>query len=185
MSRQLILEQRKTPKPYFAVTSPIRLGAAPGAGPVSSCLGGYMRIFIAIVLGALMLPGKFVAAAEERPVIDWSIHTVVSSEIPNRHRIVKRAVLVWGETWPEIIIEIIDWTKGMGGQQLVSAQSISLEGQSPVCPDPAESWCGALGSLYWENDILVHHFQARDARYRCTTRVSNGEIGQTVCSNEL
>ena len=67
---------------------------------------------------------------------------------------------MWDETWPSIIVEIIDWEKGMDGQYLVSAKTIELEGQKPVCPDPAESWCGTMGDLYWDEDIFVHHFEA-------------------------
>ncbi len=128
----------------------------------------------------LILPCKF-AIAEKMPIVDWSVHTIVSSEIPNRHKLVKRAILVWGETWPTITIEIIDWKKGMGGQKLVSARTIELEGQDPVCPDPAESWCGTLGILHWKSDIFVHQFKAQNSQYICNTLVSNNEIGQTIC----
>ena len=91
---------------------------------------------------------------------------------------------MWGETWPAIIVEIIDWEKGMGGQYLVSAKTIELEGQNPVCPDPAESWCGTMGNLYWDEDFFVHHFEALDNRYICKTLVGDREIDSTTCEIE-
>ena len=135
----------------------------------------------AIIPLAVILMFANNAIARDRPTINWRIQTVISNEEPFRHKIVKRAILAWGETWPILTIEIIDWRQGMGGQQLLSTRRIDIEGQNPVCPDPAESWCGTLGDLYWEDDIFVHHFSAKSSNFICKTLVSDEAIGQTDC----
>lgn len=140
----------------------------------------WKKPLLAGLLGALAFC-PHIATPQQQPLVGWGVHTVVSSEIPNRHRLVRRAILVWGETWPSITIEIVDWRAGMGGQRLVASKRIPVEGQNPVCPDPAESWCGQLGGLDWQGTHLVHHFEAHGTAYICDTPVSDHDIGTTRC----
>ena len=140
-----------------------------------------MKKLISILIIAFVTPAL---AAEGKPIVDWYIQTVISSEIPNRHNVIKRAVLLWGETWPSIKVEIIDWKKGMGGQRILASKSIGIEGVNRVCPDPAESWCGKIGEISWNKNILTHHFSAKGDNYACKTEVSGEVISNTYCAKQ-
>ena len=121
------------------------------------------------------------ALGEEKPVVGWGIQTVASNSIPGRHNMFRRAVLSWGETWPHLEVEVIDFTKGAGSQVLLLSERIDIEGGLKVCPDPAESWCGKFGSLFWEDSKLHHSFQTKGEQYSCVTTISEKLSASTAC----
>jgi hypothetical protein len=67
---------------------------------------GLWSIFLLLIL---LLPYE----AAEKPIVDWYVHTVISDGIPNRHNIVRRAIVSFSETHPRVEREIIDWTSGI------------------------------------------------------------------------
>jgi len=128
----------------------------------------------------LLLTTTSLNAAE--PTVGLRVETVISNSEPFRHKVVYRAILSRGETYPYITIEIIDWRLGMGGQKLVSQKDISIEGQQKICPDPAESWCGKINDIKWQRNTFLHNFTANDIQYSCQTLVTDESIGTTTCT---
>jgi hypothetical protein len=136
------------------------------------------HLWLIILLPILQLP----VDAAEKPNVDWYVHTVISNGIPNRHNIVRRAILIYPETHPRIEVEIIDWRAGMGGQILLLRKSIDIEGGQQICPDPAESWCGKVGSIFWKDGKLVHSFIAKGKNYECATTIMDDLTVKTRCN---
>jgi hypothetical protein len=115
-------------------------------------------------------------------MVGLRIETVISNKVPLSHKVVYRAILSRGESYPYITIEIIDWRLGMGGQKLISQKNINIEGQQSICPDPAESWCGKIKDMKWQSSTLVHVFTAKDIQFTCQTIVNDEAIGKTTCA---
>ena len=116
------------------------------------------------------------------PMVGLHVETVISNRTPFMHKVVYRAILSRGETYPYITIEIIDWRPGMGGQKLVSQKDIFIEGRQKICPDPAESWCGIIGDIKWQGNVFLHNFTANNIQYSCQTFVTDETIGKTTCA---
>ena len=120
--------------------------------------------------------------AAEIPTVDWYVQTVVSDNVPNRRNVVKRAVLSYRESAPHLQVEVIDWSSGMGGQILLLSKGVDIEGGRKICPDPAESWCGNMESVFWKGQKLVHSFAAMGATYTCSTTIADDLSVTTKCA---
>jgi hypothetical protein len=130
------------------------------------------------LLSILQLP----VDGAEKPNVDWYVHTVISDGIPNRHNLVRRAIVTYSESDPRLEVEIIDWRSGMGGQILLLRKSIDIEGGQKICPNPAESWCGKVGSIFWKDGKLVHSIMAKGKNYECVTTIMDDLTVTTRCS---
>jgi hypothetical protein len=119
--------------------------------------------------------------AAEKPNVDLWVHTVISDGIPNRHNLVRRAIVTYSESDPRLEVEVIDWRSGMGGQILLLRKSIDIEGGQKICPDPAESWCGKVGSIFWKDGKLAHSFMAKGKNYECATTIMDDLTIATRC----
>ncbi len=113
------------------------------------------------------------AEKKAEPLVDWHIQTVVSDGIPNRHAVIRRAILSPQETWPRLDVEVIDWTNGMGGQKMLLQKQLDIEAGLKICPDPAESWCGKMGDISWKNRQMHYSFQAKNKNYQCVVTIAD------------
>jgi hypothetical protein len=72
------------------------------------------------LLSILQLP----VDGAEKPNVDWYVHTVISDGIPNRHNLVRRAIVTYSESDPRLEVEIIDWRSGMGARFCCSGKAL-------------------------------------------------------------
>src|SRR5262245_53249342 len=136
------------------------------------------------VLACLLVTSSMsYAYSDKKPLADWFIQTIVSERPPIGHGIVRRAILSWNETWPSLHIEVDDWSKGMGGQEVLLLERIQIEGDMKICPDPAEAWCGEMREIYWKDGRLHHSFNARGKTYVCASTILDNKSVHTTCKS--
>jgi len=132
------------------------------------------RIFIAMMF---VLSGISFAEEPMAPMAEFGVYTVVTLGNTTYEGEKIRAVLTYGEVGtPSIFIEAIRVKEGYPVQSKVLwREKIDVTGGlGDVCPI-AESWCGSIQELRWENNTLQYEIKTGSHTYLCNVnQIGNG-----------
>jgi len=139
-----------------------------------------VRIFVILMF---LLSGISFAEEPIAPMAEFGVHTVVTlgSTIYEGEKI--RAVLIYGEVGtPTIFIEAIKVEEGYPDQSKVLwREKIDITGGlGDVCP-VAESWCGSVQELRWENNTLQYEIKTGSHTYYCNVNQIGKGTSKSSC----
>jgi len=139
-----------------------------------------VRIFVILMF---LLSGISFAEEPIAPMAEFGVHTVVTlgSTIYEGEKI--RAVLIYGEVGtPTIFIEAIKVEEGYPDQSKVLwREKIDITGGlGDVCP-VAESWCGSVQELRWENHTLQYEIKTGSHTYYCNVNQIGKGTSKSSC----
>ena len=139
-----------------------------------------VRIFVILMF---LLSGISFAEEPIVPMAEFGVHTVVTlgSTIYEGEKI--RAVLIYGEVGtPTIFIEAIKVEEGYPDQSKVLwREKIDITGGlGDVCP-VAESWCGSVQELRWENNTLQYEIKTGSHTYYCNVNQIGKGTSKSSC----
>ena len=124
-----------------------------------------------------------IAQDADKPLADWGVYTIISSgpKIWEGNKI--RAVLIYGETgFPKIVLESIHVEEGRPiRSRVLWTKNVEVTGGLEICP-PAETRCGEISNLTWEQDELHYDINSNNKCYSCIVRnINKGELN-TECN---
>ena len=139
-----------------------------------------VRIFFVLMF---VLSGISFAEEPVAPMADFGVYTVVTlgPTVYEGEKI--RAVLIYGEVGtPTIFIEAIKVEEGYPDQSKVLwREKIDITGGlGDVCP-VAESWCGSVQELRWENNTLQYEIKTGSHTYYCNVNQIGKGTSKSSC----
>ena len=142
-----------------------------------------MRKLQVISILTLLLSNLALAQNVVAPMANFEVHAIVTLGPTLFEGEKIRAVLTYGETGgPNIFLETIKVEMGYPQQSKVLwKEKIDVTGGlGEICPI-AESWCGSIEDLRWQDGSLQYEIKTASLTYHCTVRNIESKAPESFC----